>query len=472
MPNLSFYEKQHVQQLIQQEGSLKLIFDHFTRRIGKIMERWSDSGSNDVWVKNAALEKEVEKELAELRARIIKNIDDFSIDAWNRSNQKTDDLITGFVKDLPINKTLKDGLFTRNNEALKAFHNRKIDNLTISDRVWKATGTAKENIEYYLGSGLSVGRSANLISQDMRQLLANPDKRFHRINAEGKLVPSAPMKAYHPGQGVYRSSFMNAKRLAVTNTNESYRTADSERWNRLDFVLGIEVRRSSSAKGACPICDPLTGKYPKDFKYWGWHPFCICVAIPILMSEDDFMNYLTDGSLPKGSVINDLPAEARAFMQEKLDSGKVTLKSHLFADNQKYFNGGLRGKSHEELSKIFIEERNKNKRIEFMSPLTVESISKSTVVLINNGKTGCIVAPDGDLQNLFNNAGKGQGAKVVNIAIENGAKKLDCFDGYLTKYYKQFGFKETERIKWDDKYAPKNWNYEKNGRPDIVYMEL
>ena len=338
MPGLSFYEKQHIQRLIDQEGSLKLIFDHFTRRIGKIMERWSDSGSNDVWVRNSALEKEAEKELEDLRTRLVQNINDFSIDAWSRSNQKTDDLITAFIKDFPINETIKNGLFARNNDALRAFQRRKIDNLTISDRVWKATGTAKENIEYYLGSGLSVGRTANLISQDMRQLLANPDKRFHRIrNADGKLIPSAPMKAYHPGQGVYRSSYMNAKRLAVTNTNESYRMADHDRWSRLAFVLGIEIKRSASAKGPCPICDALVGRYPKDFKYWGWHPFCICPATPILMNEDEFMNYLDDGTIPKGSSIRDIPTDARTYMEEQLTKRNVSKDSYLFKDNKKFF---------------------------------------------------------------------------------------------------------------------------------------
>ena len=339
MPNLSFYEAQHIQRLIQQEGSLKLIFDHFTRRTGKIMERWSDSGNNDnVWIKNPAIEKEVEKELASLRERLLKNINDFSIDAWSRSNLKTDDLITGFVKDLPINKIVRDGLFTRNNAAFKAFQARKIDNLTISDRVWKATGTAKENIEYYLQSGLSAGRSANLISQDIRQLLANPDKRFHRIrDEEGKLIPSAPMAAYHPGQGVYRSSFMNAKRIAATETNMAYRAADCERWKKLDFVLGIEVKRSNSAKGPCPICDALVGRYPKDFKYWGWHPFCICVATPILMDEDKFIDYLGDGNIQPGDFVKDIPSDARGYMEGKLKDRKVSLNSYLFSDNKKYF---------------------------------------------------------------------------------------------------------------------------------------
>jgi hypothetical protein len=28
------------------------------------------------------------------------------------------------------------------------------------------------------------------------------------------------------------------------------------------------------------------------------------------------------------------------------------------------------------------------------------------------------------------------------------------------------------RVKWDDRLAPENWNYDEYGRPDVVYMEL
>lgn len=336
--DLTFYEKQHIQRLLQQEGSVKFIYDDFIRSVSSHMSKWVDSGNGQVWSRNASIEKAIEKELVKLHGNLLSNIDQFTKDGWNRSDIKTDDLITQFVGEISISKTLKDGLFARNTEALRAFQTRKIDNLTISDRVWNTVGTAKQNIEYYLQSGISTGRASVLISQDMRQLLANPDRLFHRIrNANGKLVPSAPMAAYHPGQGIYRSSFMNAKRLAVSETNGAYRSADFERWSKMDIVLGVQVSRSASARGACDVCDPLAGKYPKDFKFWSWHPFCICVATPILMSEDEFMNYLADGSLPKGSAITDLPDEARVYMQDKLDGGKVNMNSYLFVDNQKFF---------------------------------------------------------------------------------------------------------------------------------------
>ena len=55
-------------------------------------------------------------------------------------------------------------------------------------------------------------------------------------------------------------------------------TADHERWQKMDFVVGIEIHLSGNhtCKGRdgkphafADICDQLQGKYPKDFKFTG-----------------------------------------------------------------------------------------------------------------------------------------------------------------------------------------------------------
>lgn len=101
---------------------------------------------------------------------------------------------------------------------------------------------------------------------------------------------------FHPGRGVYRSSYMNARRLAATETNIAYRTADHERMKNLDFVVGIEIHLSHNhtCKGRdgkphpfTDICNELEGKYPKDFKFTGWHPHCRCYVTSILKSDKE-----------------------------------------------------------------------------------------------------------------------------------------------------------------------------------------
>jgi len=104
----------------------------------------------------------------------------------------------------------------------------------------------------------------------------------------GQLQLSKRAKEFHPGAGVYRSSYKNARRLAVTETNMAYHKADNERWRQLDFVLGYEVQVSGTNPNVCPLCMELAGKYPKEFEFVGWHPHCRCHAVPIMEDIDSF----------------------------------------------------------------------------------------------------------------------------------------------------------------------------------------
>ena len=105
----------------------------------------------------------------------------------------------------------------------------------------------ERHIELSLSIGISEGRSAADISRDVRVYLNEPDKLFRRVrNAFGNLTLSKVAQAYHPGQGVYRSSYQNAMRMARTEINSAYREADSIRWQQLDFIVGYEVKTSKS----------------------------------------------------------------------------------------------------------------------------------------------------------------------------------------------------------------------------------
>jgi hypothetical protein len=87
-------------------------------------------------------------------------------------------------------------------------------------------------------------------------------------------------------------------------------------------------------------------------------------------------------------------------------------------------------------------------------------------------KTGYAIHPEsGDIRNVFNHGDKGKGADAVAHALSNGGKVLDAFDTNLGNFYRDFGFKETERLPWNDEYRPASWNEEKYGRPDVVMMQ-
>lgn len=110
-------------------------------------------------------------------------------------------------------------------------------------------------------------------------------------------------------------------------------------------------------------------------------------------------------------------------------------------------------------------------RSENLSKLSLDAFGDGRAYLSFDGRTGFFIAEDGTLMNVFNYGAPGRGADAVYKAIQYGANKLDCFDGFLKSYYEQFGFREADRIPFDDKYAPAGWDYARLGRPDVVYME-
>lgn len=321
MPELSFYDKQHIQKVAAQQAVIANIFNQFILSVSPYLRKWDDAGKNNVWLRNQGIENAVDRELLNLESMLYANISAFQKDGWERAERKNDDFISQFIKGMAISSATKDGMFTHNLSAFEALKNDIDSNgLKLSDRVWNITQQTKSQLEFYLDSGVVSGRNSNGISSDIRQILHNPQKRFRRIrNEKGELVLSQPMKDYHPGQGVYRSAYKNALRTSATTTNTAYRSADYERWSKQDFILGIEIQRSANNRGPCKICDAMVGKYPKTFKFTGFHPFCICFATPITMEPENFADFLLNDTVPKEQVITDIPQGAKDFVSENKD---------------------------------------------------------------------------------------------------------------------------------------------------------
>lgn len=219
--------------------------------------------------------------------------------AWTMSNNKNNELSRMVFGDNvgKLSQAQYRRYFSNNGTALDAFLNRKQDGLNLSDRVWRYTDAFKREIELGLEVGIRNGVSAADMTGELRQWLQHPDMLFRRVrDADGNLQLSKRAAEFHPGRGVYRSSYKNARRLAATETNIAYRTADHERWQQLDFVVGIEICLSNNhtllGSDGVPhpfedICDDLAGRYPKDFKFTGWHPHCRCHAVSILKTTEE-----------------------------------------------------------------------------------------------------------------------------------------------------------------------------------------
>ena len=120
----------------------------------------------------------------------------------------------------------------------------------------------------------------------------------------------------------------------------------------------------------------------------------------------------------------------------------------------------------------FIKAREQSKRPHFFTEYdkkTLESINK---IELPGERVGFGLTKDKDIVRVYNNSGKkGLGSVAVVDALSRGGKTLDCYAGHLDELYKSLDFKETRRIKWNDKSAPKDWNYAEEGRPDVVFLK-
>lgn len=249
--------------------------------------------------------------------------------------------------------------YSTNEEARDAFIARKQNGLSLSERVWRYTDEFKTEMEMGLDLGIRAGKPADQISRDLRQYLQHPDMLFRRVRDEhGILHLSKRAKAFHPGQGVYRSSYLNARRLAVTETNTAYRTADHERWQDMDFVVGIEIHLSGNhtCKGHdgkphkfTDICDELAGRYPKDFKFTGWHPHCRCYATTILKTGEEMAadtQKLLKGESVSGeseNEVKDVPENFKEWVsenEERMERAKVL--PMFLNDNKNYLQQNIR----------------------------------------------------------------------------------------------------------------------------------
>lgn len=233
--------------------------------------------------------------LRELYSRIYQQVQYGIINEWEQANLKSDELVRSVFGSRAIDNKHFTRFFERNKKAMDAFFSRKSEDggLNLSQRLWKYEGQFRQEMEMAIDCHIGEGMSANVMASKVKQYLNEPDKLFRRVrNKRGELVLSKNAKAYHPGPGQYRSSYRNAQRLARNEPNIAYRTADHERWSSLDFVVGIEIKLSKNHPEK-DICDKLAGKYPKGFKFKGWHTSCMCHVVSILASDDE-IDMLTD----------------------------------------------------------------------------------------------------------------------------------------------------------------------------------
>lgn len=125
---------------------------------------------------------------------------------------------------------------------------------------------------------------------------------------------------------------------------------------------------------------------------------------------------------------------------------------------------------------IFIESMRKSRHPGSLTFYDLEGYAEKNAKLykVAGYDAGFAISGDGDIISVHNNTEYANVAPaMIKKAVELGGDHLDHFDfPRLNDVYGGAGFKEYEKYPWDDQYAPKDWDYEKDGRPAVKMRGL
>lgn len=329
-------EKEHFKRVEEQVKKVQTIFYKAVREVSNLTQGIAPPFK---YKENPMIEAQVDR-IIEKAGESLEDLLGVAIEEeWMQAVKNNAKTVSRLAKKVKIAPAKLAEYGSRNLEALEAFQSRK-DNAgkTLSDRIWNLTGNLKKEFEMAIDNGLADGRSASELSRDIRGFLNRPNDLFRRVRTEsGSLIQSQrsikriKAEGITYGKGMYRSSYKNAMRVARTEINNAYRMSDYEKRQQLDFVVGIEVKRSNRVYD-CEVCESLKGKYPKDFVFTSWHPHCRCYSTSIMSTDDEFIaqqKAILEGrehEFESKNEVKDVPAGFKSYIEdnrERIASARV-----------------------------------------------------------------------------------------------------------------------------------------------------
>ena len=293
---------------VEYEAAVREILAAMNDDVARAVERLGYDGSRPFRFSDyPQLKKQLNKWLTEFADNMVSTINASTSAEWKQSNAVQDALATAYLSlvTAQVHGQAAAVYYQTNGPALKAFQNRTESGMNLSQRLWNLTPDLQKEMEAAIGTAVQRGTSAITLSKQLSQYLHD----FPSLKADYETK-------YGHATDIHDCEYRSA-RVARTEINMAYRTAEQERWRQMDFVLGKEIRLSGSHP--CEdICDELAGNYPKDFEWAGWHPNCMCHEVPILRSEEDYLR-----EKPQEPMIDDVPDAFKNWC--KRNAGNIEL---------------------------------------------------------------------------------------------------------------------------------------------------
>lgn len=270
------------------------IYDRINEKVASLVESVGYDGSTEFFFADFP---EVKRDLLLLQRQFVGEMQTLIYSGtsveWKNSNVFQDAVASKALKyyRAQVSGERFKHYFNSNSDQLKAFQARKDKGLNLSTKLWKQADIYKESLEATISTAIEKGMSATTLS-----------KRISRYLKDWPSLQADYQERYAKATRCHDCEY-NSIRLARNEISMAYRTAEQLRWQKFDFILGYKIKLSDSHP-RYDICDDLAGDYPKDFKFRGWHPNCLCFTVPIVMSEEE---YWSDNREDSPNKITDPP---------------------------------------------------------------------------------------------------------------------------------------------------------------------
>lgn len=124
-----------------------------------------------------------------------------------------------------------------------------------------------------------------------------------------------------------------------------------------------------------------------------------------------------------------------------------------------------------EFSSAIEKAKRINKHGAFVTQHSEDEYKNMKLFITLDGSAGIAITPDKNIVSIFNGGEKhGVLKTLLPLAIGHGGNKLDNYNSKkLSAMYELYGFNPVSKVKFNSQFAPDDWNYERDGEPDIVF---
>lgn len=284
------------------------------------------------------------------------------------------------------------------NKARDAFLSRTQKGITLKSKLALQSQEYIKELQSAISVAIGAGTDARTLSKQVCRLF-DDFKKLER-DYKQKFGEALPAKSIQ----------YQAMRLARTEINMAYRDAEQERWKDMPYILGYEIKLSNNhnCKGVpkgkfFDFCDELQGKYPKDFKWLGWHPNCYHKDTQILTNKGwKYFFEVEDTDLIYSLNPDTRQAEWVRFVARQ--------KYWYEGDLVRFYNRSLECQVTPEHSMVYFSKSNK------------EVIKRCEAHQYTQGKGGFIRSCSYDSKD------------IESITIENLTLKFDAFCEFMAYY--------------------------------------